>query len=244
MGMRDGVRKRIWLAALAALAALGFVRGQITGGTGDGSLFLPFSGLLGYVGEGLMGTTSGSDPYGYAAPPPPNSVRADCVRLGIPTSLQVNQVGTTTSPFCPGVAGVWANAGGDWIVSLNDGSPAQQVSDTTKVRSGRTTTVRVSYTYIPPQPVGNKLHIVVNHETGEAFFYYNDEFYRPDSVSRERMLELIESTGGFIDWTLVEENGRQWDFLTHIERGCVDMSCPKGADSLDPLKVLGFGDPY
>lgn len=86
--MRDGVRKRIWVAALAALAALGFVRGQITDGTGDGSLFLPFSGVLDYVGDGPMGTTSGFDPYGYAEPPPPDPVRADCVRLASPRAFR------------------------------------------------------------------------------------------------------------------------------------------------------------
>ena len=174
--MRDGVRKRIWVAALAALAALGFVRGQITGGSGDGSLFLPFSGVLDYTGGSLMGTTSGSDPYGYTQPPPPDPVRADCVRLGIPVSLQVNQVGTTTSPFCPGVAGAWANAGGDWTVSFQGGPAGQQVTTTAQVRSYGTTTVTVYYTYNPPQPSGgDSLVIVVGQRAGENRVYYNNQ---------------------------------------------------------------------
>lgn len=227
--MRDGVRKRIWVAALAALAALGFVRGQITGGTGDGSLFLPFSGVLGYVGDGLMGTTSGSDPYGYTEPPPPDPVWVDCVRLGIPTSLQVNQVGTTTSPFCPGVAGVWANAGGDWTVSLQGGTAGQQVTTTVPVKSNETTLVTVNYTYNPPPEPGgpdqNELRIVVDYRTGETTFYYNDTAYRPDEVSDDQMRGWVESTGWVIHWTSYDPDGARQDWATRYGE-CVSGDCP------------------
>ncbi len=236
--MRDGVRKRIWVAALAALAALGFVRGQITGGSGDGSLFLPFSGVLGYVGDGLMGTTSGSDPYGYAELPPPDPVRADCVRLGIPTSLQVNQVGTTTSPFCPGVAGVWANAGGDWTVFLltyregmsmvhQGGTAGQQVTTTAQVWSYRTTTVTVYYTYNPPQepPNQNELRIMTDFRTGETTIYYNGVAYRPGEVSGDQMQNWISSTDGFIHWTTYDQDGTQRDWITR-NGVCVGGDCP------------------
>ncbi len=225
--MRDGVRKRIWVAALAALAALGFVRGQITGGSGDGSLFLPFSGVLDYTGDSLMGTTSGSDPYGYAEPPPPDPVRADCVRLGIPVSLQVNQVGTTTSPFCPGVAGVWANAGGYWTVSLQGGTAGQQVTTTAQVWSYRTTTVTVDYTYNPPQepPNQNELRIVIDYRTAETRFYYNGVAYRPDEVSGDQMQGWISSTGGVIHWTTYDQNGTRQDWITRNGE-CVSGNCP------------------
>lgn len=141
----------------------------------------------------------------------------------------MNQVGTTTSPFCPGVAGVWANAGGYWTVSLNYGPPAQQVTATVPVKSNERRFVIVNYIYNPPQEPGgsnqNKLHIVADSRIGGAMFYYNGVAYRPDEVSGDQMKEWVESTGGVVNWTSYDQYGTRQDWTTQ-DGECVSGDCP------------------
>lgn len=185
-----------------------------------------FGSVLGYVEEGLLNHTTTSSSSASSL-----SVTDTCARQGIPTSLQVNTLGTTRSPFCPGQAEARATAWADrWTVSVNESAPGQEVIQGIQVRSGGIAYVRVEYKYAPPEPPesfgGSYLRIEVDHLTGEFRFYYNGVEYGPSEVSGEQMQSWIESTGGWVEWLVINEDGTRQSWATNAYTGECTGDCP------------------
>lgn len=134
----------------------------------------PLSLLEGFFGSVLSGL---QETMGASLPPPDPTLDA-CAREGYPTYLQVNQAGTTTSPFCPGQAEARARASGDWLVSVNRSPYGQEVASTVQVKSGKIANVEVVYRYNPPPPSPTATIYEFDPNTGRWFKI--EDYYGPD----------------------------------------------------------------
>ena len=165
------MRKTVYGLAGLLLGLLALA--QSTGGSGGLGGF--FSEVLSYVGQAFSGlpNTTSTD----------LAIQDACAQAGLPTSLRVTSVGTTTSPFCPGLATALARAGGDWTVSIQGGTgDGTLATKTDAVQSGGTTQFEVKYTYNPPPPPEPRGPdgVIYEFDPNTGRWYVKEEYYGPD----------------------------------------------------------------